>query len=162
MSERKNPSEEEQAPVPEFDDATVVLRRNYKVWPPAARLSSPLRKAATGERSIHPALVPGISVEDTDRKFPTNKIVFAVAMVISLAVVAWAFIAPEHLNEVGTTMQAWVVQNLGWLFTFVVLGVTIFMLVVGYGPTGRIRLGADDSEPEFSTLSWISDRKSVV
>lgn len=27
-------------------------------------------------------------------------------------------------------------------------------VVVGFGPTGRIRLGADDAEPEFSTATW--------
>ena len=156
MSDRHERPGEERPPAPAFDDATVILRRNYQVWPPVSRLSSPLRKAATGERSIHPALVPGISVEDTDKKFPTNTVVFAVALLVSLAVVAWAFIAPDNINDVGTSMQAWVVQNLGWMFTAVVLGVTVFMLVVGYAPSGRIRLGADDSEPEFSTLSWIS------
>lgn len=106
----------------------------------------------TGERSIHPALVPGISVEDTEARYPTNKVVF----VISMAVVIWAFIAPSNLNSVGVAMQSWVVGNMGWLFTLVMLGITIFMLVVGFAPTGRIRLGADDAEPEFSTTTWIS------
>ena len=135
------------------DDKIVILRRQNKV---GQIQGERFRKAVTGERSIHPALVPGISVDDTDTKFPTNKVVFGVALVISLAVVVWAFIAPENLNAVGTAMQTWVVGNMGWLFTVVMLGVTAFMLVVGYSPTGRIRLGADDAEPEFSTTTWIS------
>ena len=144
------PEDEASKPTNAVDDV-IFLRRKNRVYP-----SSQIRKAVTGERSIHPALVPGISVDDTDRKYRTNKVVFGIALVVSLAVVIWAFAAPNHINSVGTTMQSWVVSNLGWLLTFVMLGALLFMLVVGYSPTGRIRLGSDDSEPEFSTRTWIS------
>lgn len=137
----------------ELEDNEIVLRRKNRVNRPQVER---LRKAMTGERSIHPALVPGISVEETNRTFKTNKVVFAVALVASLAVVIWGFAAPESLNSVGVNLQSWVVANLSWLFTLVMLGVFVFMLTIGFGPTGHIRLGADDSEPEFSTLSWIS------
>ncbi|PQZ87833.1 choline transporter [Arthrobacter sp. MYb222] len=105
---------------------------------------------------IHPGLIPGISVEDTGIKFSTRRSVFVVALLVSTAVLVWAIFAPSNLNLVGTTMQSWVVENFGWLFNLTVVGIVIFMLVVGYGPTGKIRLGADDSVPEFSTISWIS------
>ncbi|GAB3939402.1 BCCT family transporter [Corynebacterium tapiri] len=115
-----------------------------------------VRKAVSGERSIHPALAQGIDVDTTDRSYPTNKLVFAMALIISLAVVMWAFLAPDQVNTVGVNLQSWVVSHLGWLFTLAILGATIFMLVIGYGPTGSIRLGADDTRPEFSTFSWVS------
>jgi choline/carnitine/betaine transport len=105
---------------------------------------------------IHPGLVPGISVEDTGAKFPTRRSVFVVALALTLAVLGWAILAPGNLNEVGTTMQGWVVTHFGWLFNATVVAIVAFMLVVGFGPTGKIRLGADDSSPEYSTLSWIS------
>lgn len=152
MSTSSSPEKPEEEPGswPVADD-TIILRRKNRVYP-----SSRIRKAVTGERSIHPGLVPGISVDDTNRKYKTNKVVFFVALVLSLAVVIWAFVAPQNINSVGVNLQSWVVQNLGWLFTIVMLATLLFMLVVGYGPTGRIRLGADDSEPEFSTTTWIS------
>ncbi|SJN21665.1 High-affinity choline uptake protein BetT [Microbacterium esteraromaticum] len=46
--------------------------------------------------------------------------------------------------------------NFGWLFSLLAIVVVAFMLVVGYGRTGAIRLGADDESPEFSTVSWIA------
>ncbi|WP_018297408.1 BCCT family transporter [Corynebacterium lubricantis] len=151
MGENTNPKQPpRQAP----EDETIVLRRHNRIYP-RPQLER-MRKAVTGERSIHPALVPGISVEETDRSHPTNRVVFLVALTVSLAVVAWAFISPDSINAFGVAAQSWVVQNLGWAFTLTVLGATIFMLVVGYGPTGNIRLGSDDSGPEFSTLTWIS------
>ncbi|WP_244301026.1 BCCT family transporter [Leucobacter insecticola] len=56
----------------------------------------------------------------------------------------------------GSAALAWVSTNFGWLFGALAITVTLFMLVVGYGRTGGIRLGADDEKPEFSTGSWIS------
>src|SRR5699024_6103185 len=31
----------------------------------------------------------------------------------------------------------------------------IYMLILGYSRTGGVRLGADDEQPEFSTISWV-------
>ncbi len=115
-----------------------------------------VRKAASGERSIHPALIPGISVENTDAGFKTNKAVFAVALAASLAVLLWAIVAPDNLSAVGGSMREWVVVNFGWMFSALMICALVFLLAVGLGPTGKIRLGADDSEPEFSTFAWIS------
>ncbi len=120
------------------------------------RVLNALRHAKEPSFGIHPGLIPGISVEDTNATFPTRRGVFISALVAVLAVLLWAIIAPTNLNEVGVGMQEWVVTHFGWLFNVIVLGIVLFMLVVGYGPTGKIRLGADDSSPEYSTTSWIS------
>ncbi|WP_312716215.1 BCCT family transporter [Corynebacterium flavescens] len=120
------------------------------------RVKSAVKQASSGNRSIHPALVPGIDVDDTNSTFPTNKVVFAVALLVSTAVFVWALISPTGLNEVGMTMQSWVVTNFGWFFTALMIIILIFMIVIGLAPTGQIRLGSDDSEPDYSTLSWIS------
>ena len=115
-----------------------------------------MRLAAGGHRAIHPALIPGLDVEDARDHFPTDKVVFAAAAVLVIGVLAWAIIAPDNLGEVGPQMQTWVVTHFGWLLGSLVAIVVLFMLVIGFGPTGKIKLGADDSEPEFSTGSWIS------
>lgn len=105
---------------------------------------------------IHPGLIPGIGVEQTGAQFRTNKVVFAAALVVTVAVLAWAVVAPENLAEVGTGMREWVTTNCGWLFTTMVIALMGFMVVVACGPTGNIRLGADGEEPEYSRGSWIS------
>lgn len=137
--------------------ASDTSRPDQAAGGPGGRVRNALRHAASDPAfGIHPGLVPGISVEDTGARFPTRRSVFIIALVVSLAVLAWAIIAPGNLNAVGTTMQTWVVTNFGWLFNTTVVAIVLFMLVVGFGPTGKIRLGADDSVPEYSVLSWIS------
>ncbi|MGD8214513.1 BCCT family transporter [Aestuariimicrobium sp. Y1814] len=104
----------------------------------------------------HPALIPGIGVEDTPRVFSTNWAVFGIAGVLVLGVVVWGFLAPDSISAVGAASLGWVTDNFGWLFSLLAIATIGFMFVVGYGRTGGIRLGADDESPEFSTASWIA------
>lgn len=105
---------------------------------------------------IHPGLIPGIGVEKTGVAFPTSWSVFAAALVVSVAVLLWAMFAPDNLNEVGTGMREWVTANFGWLFTAMVALIMVFLLAIAVAPTGNIRLGEDDEEPDYSRASWIS------
>lgn len=65
-----------------------------------------ISKAASGERSIHPALIPGVSVEDTRADFKTNTTVFAVALAATIAIIVGAVVAPDNLANTGTNLQA--------------------------------------------------------
>ena len=124
--------------------------------PPEGRLKRAIKRAAEAPVTPHPGLIPGIGVEQTGVTFPTNKAVLAGAVAVTVGVIAWAFISPESLSTAGSVSLGWVTMNFGWLFGALAIGIAIFMLAVGYGRTGGIRLGADDEEPEFSTGSWIS------
>jgi choline/carnitine/betaine transport len=104
----------------------------------------------------HPALIPGVGVESTSRVFSTNWTVFGIAGALVVATVVWGFAAPESISAVGAASLDWVTTNFGWLFSLLAVACILFMLVVGYGRTGGIRLGADDEAPEFSTVSWIA------
>lgn len=122
----------------------------------SSRTRNAIAQAASGERSIHPALIPGVSVEDTRASFKTNKTVFAVALAATIGIIVWAIVAPDNLANTGSSLQSWVVQNFGWLFTIIMIAATIFLLSIAVAPTGKIKLGADDSEPDFSRASWIA------
>lgn len=104
----------------------------------------------------HPALIPGIGVEDTGRTFSTNWLVLGLAGALVLGVVIWGFAAPDSISEAGSASLGWVMENFGWLFSLLAIVTVVFMMVVGYGRTGGIRLGSDDESPEFSTVSWIA------
>lgn len=140
MSEPKNPKPD---PVPGMPRPIV---------PAAKRLIDEVTKPGL----VHPALIPGIGVEQTGRTFPMNWGVFAVAASIALSVIVWAFISPDTVASVGAASLSWTTENFGWLFGALAVVVLLFMIVIGYGRTGGVRLGADDEEPEYSTISWVA------
>ena len=83
-------------------------------------------------------------------------LVFAVSGALIVAVVVWAVGAPATVSTVGSTSLDWVTTRFGWLYGVLAIVITAFMLVLGYGRTGGVRLGADDEKPEFSTVSWVA------
>lgn len=105
---------------------------------------------------VHPALIPGIGVERTGMLFPMNWGVFVIAAGLALGVIVWAFLDPDAVSIAGSAALSWTTEYFGWLFGALAVVVIVFMLIVGYGRTGGVRLGADDEQPEFSTVSWIA------
>ncbi|WP_231637205.1 BCCT family transporter [Microbacterium sp. No. 7] len=107
-------------------------------------------------RSIHPALVPGVGVEEVPRRFRTDGLVLGIALAFALGFIAWGVLAGDSLAATASTALNWVVDYLGFFFTSIATVILVFMLFVGFSRYGRIPLGRDDEAPEFSMFSWIS------
>ncbi|WP_449407346.1 BCCT family transporter [Microbacterium maritypicum] len=112
--------------------------------------------ATVPPRSVHPALVPGVAVEETGRTYRTDPLVFGVAASFTIAFIAWGVFAGDNLAGTTQTVLDWVVEYFGFFFTTIATVILVFMLFVGFTRYGRIPLGRDDEEPEYSMFSWIS------
>lgn len=88
-------------------------------------------------------------------KKKTN-MVFIVSLMITLAIVAWGVFAPENFEAVGSLAFGILTGQFGWFYTASVAAFLLFSLWIGFSKYGNIRLGADDSKPEYSTVSWFS------
>ena len=82
--------------------------------------------------------------------------VFWGSAVVIAAFVGWGLFAPESLGKVMGKTLSWVIGNFGWAFVLIAAATLIFCIVLVLHPWGAIRLGPDDSRPEFGTFSWIS------
>ncbi|HIY67231.1 MAG TPA: BCCT family transporter [Candidatus Agrococcus pullicola] len=121
-----------------------------------------LQELSDPHPGLHPALIPGIGVDETGYRFKPSKIVFAVCAVFIVGFLTWGFGFREHFAEPAAGMQSWIIANLGWLLSSVVVLVFIFMVWVAFSRRGGIRLGRDDEKPEFSTVSWIAMLASMA
>jgi len=54
------------------------------------------------------------------------------------------------------TLTGWVARNLGWFYILSVSSLLIFLLGLAVSRYGSIRLGADDSRPDYSNLTWFT------
>jgi glycine betaine transporter len=68
--------------------------------------------------------------------------------------VVWGLVAPENLGTVMSAVLGWVIGNFGWAFILIAFGALLMCIFLVLHPWGRIRLGPDDSRPEFRTFSW--------
>lgn len=53
-------------------------------------------------------------------------------------------------------MQSWLVANMGWFYLLVTVFFFFFVLYLALSNFGKIRLGPDDSRPDFSYVSWFA------
>lgn len=105
---------------------------------------------------IHPALVPGISIDEQRRRYGIDKVVFSVAGLLTVAFVIWGLTNPANVAEVASAAYNWVTSNLSWLFSAVATIVLFSLLALAFTRYGKIPLGKDGEKPEFSTFSWVA------
>jgi choline/glycine/proline betaine transport protein len=85
-----------------------------------------------------------------------HPVVFPISAGIIVAIVVFAGVATETAGAVFTATQGFVQDVFGWFLIAVVamlLGVAIYLAI---GPFGRIKLGPDDSTPDYSTPAWFA------
>ena len=105
---------------------------------------------------IHPALVPGIAIDEQRRRYSVDKIVFGVAGALTVGFVIWGVIDPAGVGEVADAAYGWTMTHLGWLFNAVATVVLVSLLILAFSRYGKIPLGKDGEKPEFSTFSWVA------
>ncbi|MGV3247082.1 BCCT family transporter [Rothia sp. 11254D007CT] len=104
--------------------------------------------------NIHPALVPGVSVDDQKIRYGLDKPLFTVVALLIIGFVTWGVINPDQVLAYSTTALTWVMTNLGWVFTSLAAGLAVLLLLLAFSRYGRIPLGLDGEKPEYSTASW--------
>lgn len=80
--------------------------------------------------------------------------VFTISVIVSIILAAWGIFGSESFGNVANTLFAWVTVKAGWLYLLAMLVYVIFAIAIAFSKYGSMRLGPDDSRPEFSTLSW--------
>ncbi|GAA3038616.1 BCCT family transporter [Kitasatospora sp. NPDC006786] len=99
---------------------------------------------------------PAKEPDEPAATLPVDRAVFGIGAVLVLAVVAWGVFAEDSLGRTSDTALDWVLHNFGWLFVVAADVFLVVALLLAFSRFGRIRLGRDDDEPEFSTVAWIA------
>lgn len=82
--------------------------------------------------------------------------VFWPAAVIALAFIAFALFFPAAAEATFDTVQTTIVSTFNWYYVLIAAFFVVFALAMGFSRFGNIKLGQDDDEPEFSTMSWFA------
>ncbi len=85
-----------------------------------------------------------------------NRPVFIWSVALTLAFVIAGVVTPEGSTAVFSAVQSWIVAELGWVYLLSVAIFLIFMLYLGFSTHGKIKLGPNHSEPDYSYGAWFS------
>lgn len=104
--------------------------------------------------NIHPALVPGVSIDDQKVRYGIDTPIFIGVATLIIGFIIWGIASPSSVMDTSTAALNWTMLNMGWLFNALAVFFPIFMLIIGFSRFGKIPLGLDGEEPQYSTLSW--------
>ncbi|WP_417544982.1 BCCT family transporter [Marinobacter sp.] len=82
--------------------------------------------------------------------------VFFTSAGVAALFVALAIPFDQAVANVFGVLTGWVAENLGWFYILSVTSLLLFLLGLAVSRYGSIRLGADDSRPDYSNLTWFT------
>ena len=85
-----------------------------------------------------------------------NKPVFFISAGLIIAVCLYGALFSDHASLVFSDLQSCLLTNLGWLYMGSVAGFFMLVIYLAFSRFAHLRLGADDSEPEYSYGSWFA------
>ncbi|MCK7592739.1 BCCT family transporter [Pseudomarimonas salicorniae] len=88
--------------------------------------------------------------------YKINPPVFIASVILMVAFLGYTVAAPEASEALFKAVQAWVVESAGWFYVLAVAGFLVFVVVLAFSGYGRIKLGRDHSEPDYSYGSWFA------
>ena len=86
----------------------------------------------------------------------TKNTVFVVSLALTLAITLWAIALNDSFSHISNLLYQITTDDFGWLYLIAMLAFVGFSLALAFSRWGRLKLGPDDSRPEFSTLSWFA------
>ncbi len=88
-------------------------------------------------------------------KAPHKNVVFWVSSIIVFLFVLWGAISPKSLGDNAGSVFDFTTYAFGWFYLIAVFFFTMFCLILAISRYGKIRLGGDESRPEYPFFTWI-------
>src|SRR5690606_110042 len=85
-----------------------------------------------------------------------HPVVFFGSTGIIVLVLVLSVVATDAVGSFFDAVQRGIVEKLGWLYVLSMTGILVFAVWLTRSRFGAIRLGPDDSKPEFSTPTWFA------
>lgn len=85
-----------------------------------------------------------------------NNSVFIVSLIIVFAIVLWGLFSPSSFEATANGLFNFLVGNFGWFYLVSMFSFVVFSIWIALSRFGKIKLGPDDSVPEYSFISWFA------
>jgi choline/glycine/proline betaine transport protein len=85
-----------------------------------------------------------------------HPVVFPISAGVIIAFVIWGSLASDQAEGVLGAARDWITETLGWMFIASVAMFIVFLFYMIIGRYAKVRLGPDDSRPDYSYLTWFA------
>ena len=85
-----------------------------------------------------------------------SPLTFFGSAIIALGLIAFASLRPSLAAGMFEAANRWITLEAGWFYLLSVGIFVIFLLGLAVSPMGRIKLGPDDSEPDYGYGTWVA------
>ncbi|HZW67553.1 MAG TPA: BCCT family transporter [Pseudogracilibacillus sp.] len=82
--------------------------------------------------------------------------VFLISLALTAIFIIWGALTPDNLESVTSSIQGFLQEKFGWFYLISASAILLFVIYLAFSKFGHIKLGADDEEPEYHTISWIA------
>lgn len=83
--------------------------------------------------------------------------VFVISVVSTVLICLWGIFLPESFTFAAKSSMKFLTVNFAWTYCFAMTAFVAFCIWIGFfSKYKHVRLGPDDSTPEYSNLSWFS------
>ncbi len=89
-------------------------------------------------------------------RMQVNPPVFFISAALIVAFALFGALFPERAGRLFAMVQDGIVRDFGWFYIVAVALFLIFVLFLMMSRYGDVKLGPDDSEPDYSYLSWFA------
>ncbi len=91
-----------------------------------------------------------------DHKHSKGGFVFTASLCCTIVLVFFSLFLTDQFNDVITWIFQFLTVRFGWFYLLAVAVFVFFCLWLAVSRYGSIKLGGDDAEPEYGTLSWFA------
>ncbi|MDO4560276.1 MAG: BCCT family transporter [bacterium] len=82
--------------------------------------------------------------------------VYIVSIAITLAVVLWGLVSPQSFGDFAKALNGGLTKYYGWGYMLTMNIFVIFCIAIACSRFGSVRLGPEESRPEYSNMSWFA------
>ncbi|WP_459615967.1 BCCT family transporter [Bordetella sp. 2513F-2] len=85
-----------------------------------------------------------------------SPVTFVGSAVIALALIGYASLRPDAAAQLFKHANDWIINEGGWFYLLAVGFFVVFLVGLAISPFGRIKLGPDESTPDYSYGTWVA------
>ena len=80
--------------------------------------------------------------------------VFIASLIIVGIIAIWSVAFNDSFTVVANAAFSFLTTDFGWLYLAAMIIFLGFIVYIGFSKYGKVRLGSDDSRPEYSNMTW--------